>query len=74
MDDDVEVALIYRYDGMTEQPVIRPCNNHDPCMKWNVYKWNSTEVTSTVKSSSYIQIIGQKIQNPEDAMSTYALL
>ena len=34
----------------------------------------STEATDTVKSSSCIQIIGYKCQNPGNAISTYGLL
>ena len=34
----------------------------------------STEATSTVKNSSYIQITGWKIQNPGNVMSTCGLL
>ena len=34
VDDDVEAAPIYRCDGKTEQPVIRPHENYNLCMKW----------------------------------------
>ena len=34
VDDDVEEAPIYRSDGTAWQPIIRPCENHDLCMKW----------------------------------------
>ena len=34
MDDDVDAAPIYRGDGKAWQPVIRPCKNHNLCMKW----------------------------------------
>ena len=34
MDDDVEAAPIYRCNGKAGQPIIRPHENHDLCMKW----------------------------------------
>ena len=34
MDDDVETAHIYRSDSKAGQPIIRPCENHDLCTKW----------------------------------------
>ena len=34
VDDDVEAAPIYRRDGKAGQPIMRPCENHDLCMKW----------------------------------------
>ena len=33
VDDDVEAAPIYRYDGKAGQPIVRPHKNHDLCMK-----------------------------------------
>ena len=33
VDDDVEAAPIYRCDGKDGQPFVRPCKNHDLCMK-----------------------------------------
>ena len=33
MDDDVESAPIYRCNGKAGQPIVRPCKNHDLCMK-----------------------------------------
>ena len=54
MDDDLEAAPIYRCDSMAEQPVIRPHENHDLCNEMKTYMdGESTEATSTVKSSSY---------------------
>ena len=58
VDDDVEAAPIYRCDGKAGQPIIRPHENHDLCMKQETYMdRESTEATNTVKSSSCIQII-----------------
>ena len=34
VDDDVEAAPIYRSNGKTGQPIVRPHKNHDMCMKW----------------------------------------
>ena len=34
VDNDVESALIYRCNGKAGQPLVRPCENHDLCMKW----------------------------------------
>ena len=34
LDDDVEAAPIYRCNGKAGQPIIRPHENHDLCMKW----------------------------------------
>ena len=33
MDDDAEAAPIYRGDGKTGQPILRPYENHDLHMK-----------------------------------------
>ena len=33
VDDDVEVAPIYRCDGKAGQPITRPHKNHDLCME-----------------------------------------
>ena len=34
VDDNVEAAPIYRYEGKAGQPLARPHENHDLCMKW----------------------------------------
>ena len=34
VDDDVEAAPLYRCDSKAGQPIIRPCENHDLCIKW----------------------------------------
>ena len=34
MDDNVEAAPIYRCDAKAGQPIVRPCENHDPCIEW----------------------------------------
>ena len=51
MDDDVEAAPIYRSNGMAAQPFIKPHENHDLHMKWEPTETESTEATSTIKSS-----------------------
>ena len=33
VDDNVEVAPIYRCDGKAGQPIVRPCENHDLCIE-----------------------------------------
>ena len=33
VDDDVEAAPIYRCDGKAGEPLVRPCENHDLCIK-----------------------------------------
>ena len=42
MDDDVEAAPIYRCDGKAEQPLIRPCENHDLHVEWEP-TWRETQ-------------------------------
>ena len=34
VDDNVEEAPIYRFDGKAGQPVVRPHMGHDQCIKW----------------------------------------
>ena len=75
MDDDVETAHIYRCDGKVGHPIIRPCKNHDLAYGMGTYTdGESMETTNTVKSSSYIWIIGYKFQNPGNTISTYGVL
>ena len=47
MDDDVEAAPIYRWDGKTGQPIIRPHENHDLCMKWEPTQTESQQKQQT---------------------------
>ena len=74
VDDDVEIAPIYRCNGKARQPIIRPHKNHDLHMEWEPTWWRVNRNNNTVKSSSCIQIIGYKFQNPGNVISTYGLL
>ena len=40
VDDDVEVAPIYRCGGMVEE-LRRPHKNHDLCIEWEARRWES---------------------------------
>ena len=51
MDDYVEAAPIYRCDGKAGQPIIRPCENHDLCMKWEP-TWTESQQKQQTQSNT----------------------
>ena len=66
VDDDVEVAPIYRHDGKDSQPT-RPHENH--CLAIDhLPTWRESQCKQQLKSigSPYSRIIGKAIQNPGD--------
>ena len=72
VDDDVEVAPIYRYDGRVKQPT-RPCKHHGLHMEQGTYiDGQLTEAIDAVISSSCMLIIGIYFQNPRNT-ETYII-
>ena len=75
MDDDVEAAPIHRSDDKAEQPVIRPHENHDLCMKlestWTECQQKQQAASKAVPKS---RSLDTKTQNPGNAMSTHDFL
>ena len=51
VNDDVEAAPIYRWDGKAGQPIIRPCKNHDLCMKWEP-TWTESQQNQQTQSKA----------------------
>ena len=47
VDDDVGAATIYRCDGKAGQPIIRPHENYDLCMKWEPTQMESPQKQQT---------------------------
>ena len=51
VDDDVEAAPIYRCNGKAKQPITRPHENHDLCMKWEP-TWMESQQKQHAQSKS----------------------
>ena len=72
---DVEAAPIYRSESKAGQPVIRPCKNHDLCMKWEPTKMESQQKQHTLsKAVPKSGSLDTKTQNPGNTMNTHGLL
>ena len=75
VDDDVEAAPIYRSHSKAGWPVIRPCKNHDLCMKceptWMESRQKQQALLKAVPKSGSLDT---ETPNPGNMMRTHGLL
>ena len=75
MDDDVEAAPIYRSDSKAKQPILRPCQNHDLCMKWEPTLMESQQKQQAQSKAVPISRSSDRsTKNPGNMISMHGLL
>ena len=55
VDDNVEVAPIYRCNGKAGQPIVRPHKNHDLCIEWEPM-WTESQQKQQIQSRAVLHL------------------